>query len=94
MATEITLCLEDDGTITVESGEKEESPEQEAAEGGNKTQVNSIEEAIQIVTQMAQTASMGPEETGEPTGMPEAEEPAAEEEAAMQAGFRPGVTGR
>jgi hypothetical protein len=85
MAMEICICVEDDGSITVEAGEKEESLEQESAEGGNKTPVKSIEEALAVAKQALESASMAPPAEGmeEPTaeaGTP-MEDPMAEEDA-------------
>jgi hypothetical protein len=85
MAMEITLCLEDSGEMYIKSGEKEESPEMESAEGGEKIPVKSIDDALAMIKQMADSASMAPPAEGmeEPTAEAGApmEDPMAEEDA-------------
>lgn len=94
MATEITLCIKDDGSMTIETGEKQETPEQEQAEGGNKQPVKSIDEALSMIKQLADAAAMpqdGQQQDMEGQGEDQA---AGEEDDAMMAGYRPGATGR
>lgn len=91
MPTEITLCIEDDGTMSITTGEQEETPEQEQGEGGNKTPVSSIEEAVAMIKKLAEAAAPSQEPidgTGDSGGAP------GEEEGAMMANYRPGSTGR
>ena len=86
MATEITICLEDDGTISVESGEKEETPEQESAEGGNKQVVKSVDEALALAKQLLDAGSMAPADQGglDQENPAEAAAPGEEEDAMAQ----------
>jgi len=98
MSTKFSLCLEDDGTITVETEEVEaaEPIEEEQAEGGQKTPVKSVDEGLAMIKQLAEAASMSPPE-GEGMGMEEekpTEDPAlaaGQEDEAMMGGFRKGV---
>lgn len=96
--TTIELCIKDDGSMYVETGEKEETPDQEQAEGGQQIPVKSIDEALQTIKQIASQASMGQEqgmggqeETGEDQSAPDEEEQQGQ---AMAQAYRPGTTGR
>lgn len=78
MAIEITLCIEDDGTMYVKSGEKEVA---EVEDEGTKAPVKSIDEALQAIKQIAESAGV----MSEPDPMAEQNE----ETAAMEQNFRP-----
>ena len=59
MATSIELVINDDGSMTVEAGEKEEMGMEE---GGKKTPVKSIDEALQVIRKLAESGSVAPTE--------------------------------
>jgi len=67
MAIKITLCIEDDGSMYLEQGTKEEEAETEGAE--NRIPVKSIEEALQGIKELAQAGTM-PTGEGEMGGEP------------------------
>ena len=85
--TEICLNIEDDGTMTVSAGE-----------GGQQAPVQSIEEALGMIKELAAAAAMPTEAQAAPMegeGAPaEAMPMEGEEESAMMEGYRPGQTGR
>ena len=93
MATTIEICMEDDGTFSLETGEKEETPEEEGAEGGDKQTFKSVDEVLSAAKQLIEAGSMAPppiEQEGAPA-QEEAIDPAMaqqDEEAAMQQGFK------
>ena len=94
MSTEICLCIEEDGTMAIKVEEKEAAPEQEQMEGGQKTPVKTIEEALSMIKTMAEQASMGPPADGMATddaGLTEDPAAAGQEDQAMQDSYRKGV---
>ena len=93
MATEICLEIDDDGTMTVSTETKEQEASEQESEGNEGTPVKDIAQALELIKQMAEQASMAPPVSGE---NPEDEPPADEnaEESAMNSAYRPGVTGR
>ena len=92
--TTIELCLEDDGTFTIETGEREEVPEQETAEGGNKTTAKDLPSALHIIKKLAEAAALNPpptenEQTENPTD-DTTEQPADDgQETAMMGAYKP-----
>lgn len=97
MAMEICLRIEDDGSMSV----SQEEAQQEAAEAEGQeeqgTPVKSIDEALQMIKQMADQGSMAPPsgDTEMPESTPDMEgtqEPggdSAEEEQAMMDNYKP-----
>ena len=90
MAQCIEICVEDDGSFSLETKEKEETPEQESAEGGEKQTFKSADEVLAAVSQMLTAGSMAPVDQG---GL-DAENPAEasvpeEEQDAMAQSFQP-----
>lgn len=90
MATTIELTIEDDGSMSIETGEIE-SPAQEKAEGGQKLPVKSLDEALSAIKQLASSAMNQPED--ENAGQPEGTDDQGQMSGMME-GFRPGTTGR
>ncbi len=97
MSTEITLCIEDDGTMFIKTGEAPETPAQEQTEGGTKHPVASIDEALAMIKALAnaaatpQDASQGDNDGPADTSAPGEEDDG--QEAAMAKAYRPGVRG-
>lgn len=77
----IELCINDDGSMYIEQGEKEASEE----ESGNRVPVKSLPEALNAIKQMAEGSMMAPESSEETAP--------AEETDAMMGAYRPGTRG-
>jgi len=93
MATEICLTIEDDGTFSVgtEDAQAEATEDQgtgQGAEGGedegNEQQFKTLAEALAAVKQLAQSATMGPEQAAG-----EEDQGGEDETGAMMGAFKP-----
>ena len=70
MATEICLRIEDDGSMSVSQEDAaQETAENEQQESG--TPVRSIKDALKLISEMAQAATMSEEVPQEEAGMEE-----------------------
>jgi hypothetical protein len=83
MATEITLTINDDGSMEVEHGEKQETLGQEKAEGGQSVPVKSLDEALQAIKSLAE--AVAPPNAGQVADQNDEQE---QEQAGMMQGFQ------
>jgi len=94
MSTKIEICVEPDGTFSLEAGEREEAPPEDQAEGGEKQTFKTKEEVLSAASQLLDAASMGPPGDGMATddaGLTEDPAAAGQEDQAMQDSYRKGV---
>jgi hypothetical protein len=83
--------------MTIETGEKQETPQQEQAEGGQKHPVKSIDEALAMIKALASAAAGGgdPADAGQADDGSDTGADAASDgqEQAMMGSYRAGVRG-
>lgn len=91
MATEICITVEDDGSFSVETEEKQAEAQEESAEPtGNEQKFKTADEALAAVKQMLDAVSMQPTDQGGLDAENPAEASAPEEEQdAMAQSFQP-----